>query len=93
MHITAKCIGKEAIAEMFETIATGDTSQEAMLKYFPTAFNYFENYIKGASKMTPNYQFFETFGHIGCLVPDCRLTYEKIDTNEFFEFPENITES
>ena len=43
--------------------------------------------------MTPNYQFFETFGHIGCLVPDCRLTYEKIDTNEFFEFPENITES
>ena len=50
VYITAKCIGKEAIAEMFETIATGDTSQEAMLKYFPTAFNYFENCIKGLLK-------------------------------------------
>lgn len=43
--------------------------------------------------MTPNYQFFEIFGHIGCLVPDCRLTYEKVDTNELFKFLENITES
>lgn len=43
--------------------------------------------------MTPNYQFFETFGHIGCLVPDFGLTYEKVDTNELFRFPENITES
>lgn len=32
MHITAKCIGKEAIAEMFETIATGGTRQEAIVE-------------------------------------------------------------
>ena len=43
--------------------------------------------------MTPNYQFFETFGHIGCLIPDGGLTYEKVDTNELFKFLENITES
>ena len=41
---------KEAIAEMFETIATCGTRQEAMLKYFPSAFSYFENCIKGLLK-------------------------------------------
>ena len=40
----------EAIAEMFETMATCGTRQEAMLKYFPSAFSYFENYIKGLLK-------------------------------------------
>ena len=43
--------------------------------------------------MASNYQFFETFGHIGCLIPNCSLTYEKVDTNELFKFLENITES
>ena len=43
--------------------------------------------------MTPNYQFFETFGHIGYLIPDGGLTYEQVDTNELFKFPENVTES
>ena len=43
--------------------------------------------------MTPNYQFFETFGYIGCLIPNCSLTYEKVDTNELFRFSENITGS
>lgn len=43
-------IKNEAIAEMFETMATGGTRREAMLKYFPTAFNYFESYIKGLLK-------------------------------------------
>ena len=34
--------------------------------------------------------------HLGisaCLILYGDLTYEKVDTNEFFEFPENITES
>ena len=37
---------KEAVAEMFETLATGGVRKEAMQKYFPNAYKYFESYIK-----------------------------------------------
>ena len=37
---------KEAVAEMFETLATGGVRKEAMKKYFPNAYKYFESYIK-----------------------------------------------
>lgn len=41
---------KEVVAEMFETMATGGVRKEAMVKYFPTAYNYFENYMKDLLK-------------------------------------------
>ena len=37
---------KEAIAEMFEAIASGGDRRKAMEKYFPSAFKYFEDKIK-----------------------------------------------
>ena len=40
-------VEKEAVAEMFETIATGGARKEAMLKYFPNAYQYFENFVRG----------------------------------------------
>jgi len=38
---------KEAIAEMFETMATGGARKEAMMKYFPNAYKYFKDYVRG----------------------------------------------
>ncbi len=37
---------KEAIVEMFESLATGGKRKAAMQKYFPTAYKYFEQFIK-----------------------------------------------
>ena len=41
-----KQLEKEAIAEMFETMATSGTREEAMEKYFPSAYRYFKSYIQ-----------------------------------------------
>ena len=42
-----QALEKEAIAEMFEAIASGGRREAAMRKYFPSAFAYFESVIKG----------------------------------------------
>ena len=42
-----QALEKEAIAEMFEAIASGGKREAAMRKYFPSAFAYFESVIKG----------------------------------------------
>ena len=37
---------RECIAQMFEALADGGLRRDAMEKYFPNAFGYFESYLR-----------------------------------------------